>query len=125
MSLEATYESMLQGMLSPSTIHPKKIGSKTQNISIKKASVRIQEVVASSARKSLEWLCEKGFIGWNSGAMSYASMPLGKATSAGSLKPQQALIVKKVSKHSLVCHPTCSACLATTVWSVSFCAAPA
>lgn len=70
----------------------------------------MQEVVASSARKSLEWLCEKGFIGWNSGAMSYASMPLGKATSAGSLKPQQALIVKKVTHHSLGSHPTCSAC---------------
>ncbi|DBA82952.1 TPA: hypothetical protein ACH3X1_006731 [Trebouxia sp. C0004] len=59
------------------------------------ATSDFQAVVASSTRTSLAWLCENGFIGWNGSSMSYASLPLGKATSAGSLKPQQALIVRK------------------------------
>ena len=57
----------------------------------------MQAVVASSTRISLDWLCKNGFIGWNGASSSYAALPMGKATSAGSLKPLQALIVRKVS----------------------------
>ena len=55
-----------------------------------------QESVASSTRKSLQWLIEHSFITWEKGAQSYCPLPLGKATSAGSLRPQQALIVQRV-----------------------------
>ena len=68
---------------------------------VKNVHAPLQAVVASSTRTSLAWLCENGFIGWNGSSKSYASLPLGKATSAGSLKPQQALIVHKVCLNNL------------------------
>ena len=58
-----------------------------------------QESVASSTRKSLQWLIENSFITWEKGPQSYCPLPLGKATSAGSLRPQQALIVQRVCRN--------------------------
>ena len=56
----------------------------------------LQDSVASSTRKSLQWLCHNAFITWEPSSMSYTPLPLGKATSAASLRPQQALIVQRV-----------------------------
>ena len=73
-------------------------------------SVFLQAVVASSTLQSLRWLCSNGFIGWNDTTQSWTSLPLGKATSAGSLKPQQALIVRKVCSNVLF-RPFCLGCV--------------
>ena len=78
---------------------------------VKNVHAPLQAVVASSTRMSLAWLCENGFIGWNGSSKSYASLPLGKATSAGSLKPQQALIVRKVCLDNLHGFVLSSACI--------------
>lgn len=67
------------------------------------ATSDFKTVVAVSAIQSIEWLERQSIIQWSKTTSTYSPCALGKATAAAGLKPQQALVVKKVSVLCVIC----------------------
>ena len=86
----------------------------------------LQTVVTTSFKKSATWLGKNKILGWNATTGQYVPYPLGKATTASGLKPQAALIVKKVPSPPLLAaqslmHPAFSLQSLLALWRVGGC----
>lgn len=53
-----------------------------------------QDVVAYATTQGLRWLSRAGFVAWDEASRSYGGTPLGRATLASGMAPEQALLVR-------------------------------